>query len=72
MDTLRQQRDLELADGEPRGLFLPAESPLPMSKQQLRGLAQGKGETKAAPARIAFRRALILLGTAAMTAAGSY
>jgi membrane glycosyltransferase len=72
MDTLRQQRDLELADGEPRGLFLPAESPLPMSKQELRGLAQGKGETKAAPARIAFRRALILLGTAAMTAAGSY
>jgi membrane glycosyltransferase len=72
MDTLRQNHDLKLSGGGPRGLFLPAESPLPMSKQQLRGLAQGKGETKAAPARIAFRRALILLSTAAMTAAGSY
>jgi membrane glycosyltransferase len=72
MDTLRQDQDREFIHGGPRVLFLPAESPLPMSKQQLRGLQRGNDESKAAPARVAVRRALILLGTAAMTAAGSY
>jgi membrane glycosyltransferase len=72
MDTLKQDHGLELSRGEPRGLFLPAESPLPMSKQQLRGLQRGRDETKAAPSRVALRRAFIFLGTAALTAGGSY
>jgi membrane glycosyltransferase len=72
MDTLRQDNDLESTHGGPRGLFLPAESPLAMSKQQLRGTQSDGGETKAAPVRVAFRRVFIFLGTAAMTAAGSY
>jgi membrane glycosyltransferase len=72
MDTLRQDHDLEFSQGGPRGLFLPAESPLPMSKQQLRGLQPGRGETKAAPALVRFRRICIFLGTAVITAAGSY
>jgi membrane glycosyltransferase len=72
MDILRQDHDFEFSDGGPRGLFLPAESPLLMSKQQLRGLQRGPDEMKAAPAAVAFRRVCIFLGTAAMTAAGSY
>jgi membrane glycosyltransferase len=72
MDILRQDHDLEFSDRGPRGLFLPAESPLLMSKQQLRGLQREQDEMKAAPAPVAFRRACIFLGTAAMTAAGSY
>src|SRR6266404_8896169 len=72
MGTLRQDHDLEFSHGGPRGLFLPAEAPLMMSKQQLRGLQRSRDETKAVSTRIAFRRALIFAGTAAMTAAGSY
>jgi membrane glycosyltransferase len=72
MDTLRQDNDLELIHSGPRGLFLPPESPLAMSKQQLRGLPRGRSEATAAPARVAFRRIFIFSGTAAMTAAGSY
>ncbi len=72
MGTLRQDNDLEFSHDGPRGLFLPAESPLPMSKQQLRGLGRGKDETKAAPTPVTFRRACILIGTVAMTSAGSY
>src|ERR1700730_14945446 len=72
MDTLRQDHGLEFSDGRPREAFLPVESPLPMSKQELRGPQRGKDEPKAAPAPIALRRALIFPCTLAMTAAGSY
>src|SRR6266436_1018035 len=72
MGTLRQDNDLEFSHDGPRELFLPAESPLLMSKQQLRGLERGKGETKVARTPVAFRRACILIATAAMTSAGSY
>jgi len=72
MGTVRQDHDLESSHGAPRGAFLPPEAPLPMSKQQLRGLQQGKAETKAAFTPVALRRACILIGTAAMTLAGSY
>src|SRR3984893_13238803 len=72
MDTLRQDHGLEFSDGRPREPSLPVESPLPMSKQELRGPQRGKDEPKAAPAPIALRRALIFPCTLAMTAAGSY
>ena len=72
MGTLRQDHDLEFSHGGPRGPLLPAESPLTMSKQQLRGLERDRIDPKAVPARVAFRRACILIATAAMTSAGSY
>jgi membrane glycosyltransferase len=72
MDTLRQEPELDVGDVRPRGPFLPRESPLPMSKQELRGPRRGEGEPKIAPAPLALRRTLIFLGTVAMTAAGSY
>ncbi|MGB6394075.1 MAG: glucans biosynthesis glucosyltransferase MdoH [Bradyrhizobium sp.] len=72
MGTLRQDHDLEFSHGGPRGPLLPAESPLTMSKQQLRGLERGRIDPKAVPTPVAFRRACILIATAAMTSAGSY
>ncbi|HWX61669.1 hypothetical protein, partial [Bradyrhizobium sp.] len=61
MDTLRQDPELDVRDVRPRGLFLPRESPLPMSKQELRGPRRSEGEPKIAPAPLALRRALIFL-----------
>jgi membrane glycosyltransferase len=72
MGTLRQDHDLEFSHGGPRGPFLPAESPLLMSTQQLRGLERGRIDPKAVPTPVALRRACIFIGTAAMTSAGSY
>src|SRR5258708_6528219 len=43
-----------------------------MSKQQWRGLERGRIDPKVVPTPVAFRRACIVIGTAAMTSAGSY
>src|SRR5512140_1591630 len=73
MDTLRQDPDLEFAHRGLHGQFLPPESPLAMSKQQLRGTKPRKGEGRAALAPVtAFRRACIFVGTALMTSVGCY
>jgi membrane glycosyltransferase len=71
MDTLTQKSDFELSPAG--GLqFLPPESPLPMSEQQLRAFHRGNPEINAAQVSVPFRRILIFAGTAAMTAAGCY
>ena len=73
MDTLRQDPDLELLRRRLHGQFLPPESPLAMSKQQLRGAQPRKGEGRPALAPVVgFRRACIFVGTALMTSAGCY
>ncbi|THD58012.1 MAG: glucans biosynthesis glucosyltransferase MdoH [Bradyrhizobium sp.] len=73
MDTLRQDPDLELPRRRLHGQFLPPESPLAMSKQQLRGAQPRKGEGRPALAPVVgFRRACIFVGTALMTSAGCY
>jgi membrane glycosyltransferase len=73
MDTLTQDTQFQLSRGS--GLpeqFLPPESPLPMPEQQLRAFHGGNIETNAANMPVAFRRAFIFTGTAAMTVAGCY
>src|SRR5665647_3830153 len=72
MDTLRQDPDLELPRRRLHGQFLPPESPLAMSKQQLRGAQPRKGEGRPAAPVVGFRRACIFVGTALMTSAGCY
>src|SRR5437879_10249765 len=72
MGTVRQDHELEFSPSGPREAFLPPESPQPMTKQQLRELQRGRAHPNAAPRRAAFRRACIFIGTAAMTAGGSY
>ena len=71
MDTVTQNHDLEFTHSEPREPFLPPESPLPMSSQQLRAFQRGESE-KRIPSSVAFRRACIFIGTAAMTLVGCY
>src|SRR6202035_5181474 len=73
MDTLIQNAQFELSQGSgPPEQFLPPESPLPMPEQQLRAFHRGNIETNAANMPVAFRRAFIFAGTAAMTGAGCY
>src|SRR5215212_2831544 len=69
MDTLTQH--FEASQGEPREQFLPPESPLPMSTQQLRDFRPAKDATGAISS-VGFRRACIFAGTAAITSAGCY
>ena len=64
MDTLTQDPKLELARGEPAVQFLPPESPMPMSRQPLHDPRRRADDTKAAPASMALRRAVIFAGTA--------
>src|SRR6202163_482607 len=71
MDTLTQHRDLK-PDGGARAQFLPAESPMAMSKQPLRGFQTTQPNQNAALDSVALRRAGIFAGTAALTAAGCY
>jgi membrane glycosyltransferase len=71
MDTLTQNRDLK-PDGGARAEFLPPESPMVMSKQPLRAFQSREGNQQAALDSVAFRRAGIFMGTAAMTMAGCY
>jgi membrane glycosyltransferase len=72
MDTLTKNSGLEVPRGGPREQFLPPESPLLMSKQQLRAFQRGEAETKPGLTPVALRRACIFAGTAAMTSAGCY
>jgi membrane glycosyltransferase len=72
MDTLTQHSDFKVSQDGPREQFLPPESPLPMSTQQLRDFRPRKEATKAAIVPVGFRRACIFAGTAALTAAGCY
>jgi membrane glycosyltransferase len=73
MDTLTQDTQFQLSRGSgPLEQFLPPESPLPMPEQPLRAFHGGNIETNAANMPVAFRRAFILAGTAAMTGAGCY
>ena len=68
MDTLTQGPD----DGALRQKLLPPESPMPMSKQQLRSFRREKPDTKVAANSVALRRAFVFLSTAGMTVAGCY
>ncbi|MEA2910955.1 MAG: rane glycosyltransferase [Bradyrhizobium sp.] len=72
MDTLTQGPDPEFPDGALRQKLLPPESPMPMSKQQLRSFRREKPSTKAAANSVALRRAFVFLSTAGMTMAGCY
>src|SRR5215210_2212826 len=72
MDTLTQHSDFEVSEGRPREQFLPPESPLPMSTQELRDFRSGKDATTGAISSVGFRRACIFAGTAAITSAGCY
>ena len=73
MDTLIQNAQFELSrGGSLPEQFLPPESPLPMPEQQLRAVHRGSIEANAANMPVAFRRAFIFTGTAAMTVAGCY
>jgi len=71
MDTLTHHSDAEIAKDLPREQFLPPESPLTMSTQQLRHFEAGDDTSRSgAPVRV--RRACIFIGTASLTFAGCY
>jgi membrane glycosyltransferase len=71
MDPLTQDRSLESRQRGPRDQFLPAESPLLMSTQQLR-VFQRRDTGPKTPAYIRLRRAFRFVSTAALTVAGCY
>lgn len=64
-------RDPELHLQRSRQQFLPAESPLPMTSQQLRAFQRGEPEARTAGYMLV-RRAFIFVSTAALTSAGCY
>jgi membrane glycosyltransferase len=71
MDTLTHHKNLEFSPREPQQRFLPPESPLPMSAQQLRAFQPGEIDAEV-PRYVKLRRTLIFTGTAGMTSAGCY
>jgi len=71
MGSLMEDRRPELLQHQPRQQFLPAESPLPMSSQQLQAFQRGEPEARTAGYMLA-RRAFIFISTAALTSAGCY
>lgn len=71
MVPLTQDRIPELPQQALRERFLPEESPLLMSTQQLRDF-QPRQPGARVPAYMQFRRALIFLGTILLTVAGCY
>ena len=71
MVLLTQDRLLELPKQELRERFLPAESPMQMSTQQLRIFQQGVQGT-GTPVHMQLRRALIFVTTVVLTVAGCY
>jgi membrane glycosyltransferase len=71
MDTLTRSPDFQ-HDGGARGEFLPPESPIPMSKQALRGFQSRAGSRQDGVNSVALRRVVIFIGTAAMTGVGCY
>ena len=72
MDTLTQQSGFQSVQGGRHEQFLPPESPLPMSRQELRDFDRREDLTRDAISPVRFRRACIFGGTAAMTLAGCY
>src|SRR3954454_20162276 len=72
MDTLTQQSGFQSAQGGRYEQFLPPESPLSVSRQELRDFQRREDLTADAISPVGFRRACIFGGTAAMTAAGCY
>lgn len=71
MGSLMEERVPELRQHQPRQQFLPAESPLPMSSQQLQVFRRGEPEAGTAGYMLV-RRAFIFVSTAALTSAGCY
>src|SRR4030081_1864697 len=71
MDTLTRSSGVEV-NGNPATEFLPPESPMPMSKQALRGFQSREGSPQGAVNSVALRRVVIFIGTAAMTGVGCY
>jgi membrane glycosyltransferase len=71
MDLVTHERLPELPQQEVRERFLPAESPLPMSRQQLRNFQRSESGMRT-PAPMLLRRAFIFLSTAVLTVAGCY
>jgi hypothetical protein len=71
MVLLTQDRLLKLPKQELRARFLPAESPMQMSTQQLRLFQQSVHDT-GTPVHMQLRRALIFVTTILLTVAGCY
>src|SRR3984893_17262015 len=71
MVPVTQDRVPELPQRDLRERFLPAESPLPMSTQELRRFQPGEAGIST-PARIVLRRAFIFISTVVLTVAGCY
>ena len=71
MDTLTQHADREIPGAVPRP-FLPPETPLPMVKAELAEFQRDGSRWRLASGAMAFRRAFIFIGTAALTSAGCY
>jgi membrane glycosyltransferase len=72
MDTLTQQSGFQSAQGGRDEQFLPPESPLSMSRQELRDFQRRDDLTTDAISAVGVRRACIFGGTAAMTLASCY
>src|SRR3954467_1637538 len=72
MDTLTQQSGFQSAQGGRYEQFLPPESPLAVSRQQLRDFQRREDLTTHGISAVGFRRACIFSGTAAITLAGCY
>jgi membrane glycosyltransferase len=71
MVPVTQDRVPELPQRDLRERFLPAESPLPMSTQELRRFQPGEAGIRT-PARMVLRRAFIFISTVVLTVAGCY
>ncbi|HEY0424733.1 MAG TPA: glucans biosynthesis glucosyltransferase MdoH, partial [Rhodopila sp.] len=71
MDTLTPRPGGEISGGGSRPEFLPPVSPMEMTPQALQTFSRGEDQEGAANS-LGLRRACILAGTAAMSAAGCY
>jgi membrane glycosyltransferase len=71
MGPITQDRGPELRQADAREQFLPAESPLLMSSQQLRAFQRGEPGART-PGHMRLRRAFIFISTVALTSAGCY
>jgi membrane glycosyltransferase len=71
MGPITQDLGPELRQAEARVQFLPAESPLLMSSQQLRAFRQTEPGART-PGHMRLRRAFIFISTVALTSAGCY
>jgi membrane glycosyltransferase len=72
MDALTRAAEPKVSAPDPRDEFLPAESPMAMSAQALQHFPSQNRVAKSEPTPVSLRRAYILVGTAALTAAGCY